>query len=55
MGCGIEIQAKKLADVTEDLTDQCIERATGRIIQTQTVCKRLAFLVQNKTISFTEI
>ena len=39
MGCGIEIQAKKLADVTEDLTDQCIERATGHIIQTQQFAK----------------
>ena len=36
MGCGIAKQAKKLADVKEDLTGQCIERATARVKQTQT-------------------
>ena len=29
MGCGIDRPAEKLADVTDDLTDPCIEKATA--------------------------
>ena len=29
MGCGIDRQAGKLADVTDDLTDRCIEKVTA--------------------------
>ena len=29
MGCGIDRQAEKLADVTDNLTDQCIEKPTA--------------------------
>lgn len=47
MGCGIDRQAEKLADVTDDLTDRCIEKAIASENSTS-----LAFLVQNKTISF---
>ena len=29
MACGIDRPAEKLADVTDDLTDPCIEKATA--------------------------